>query len=165
MQSSIVRLSLKRMDNVCPRQVELRMIDCMRDTYFMDALRVITRHSTVDKRVNRKLMAVLSSWRDQYKDDPNMAFVASLYQQFKTESKNELALFMGVESMEDEAKIKREEKLAAKEKSRKEEEERKAQQLKQIDALQQQGRRPRFDFERVRQLTYLSFHLNAHSCL
>jgi len=43
-----------------------------------DALKHLATDPDVDKRVKKKLNFVLGSWHEQYKDDPNMHFVAGI---------------------------------------------------------------------------------------
>ena len=51
------------------------------DGHLTDALINIANDSNTDKRVKKKLILVLASWRDQFGSDPSMALVAGLYKQ------------------------------------------------------------------------------------
>jgi LAS seventeen-binding protein 5 len=100
----------------------------------------------VDKRTHKKLMLVLMSWQDQFKDDPSMASVANLYHQSKLDRQrtHEVEELMGFESPE--ALQKRREKEAqaeAKLKQRMDEEEHRRAEK------ERRKRRPPFDFEKV----------------
>jgi len=51
------------------------------DGHLTDALVNMANDSNTDKRVQKKLILVLVSWRDQFSSDPSMALVAGLYKQ------------------------------------------------------------------------------------
>ncbi|KDR85416.1 hypothetical protein GALMADRAFT_234278 [Galerina marginata CBS 339.88] len=120
------------------------------DGHMTDALKGISNDSTADRRVRKKLLLVLGSWRDQYKDDPSMAVVAGLYKQCHRDSKRvgqqELADMMGL-SLNPEEK-KRIEKHEAKMRAKKEKEDRaRAEREREHDDRNKKKRVP-FDFEK-----------------
>lgn len=57
------------------------------DGHLTDALKNIANDPNADKRVKKKLILVLGSWRDQFKSDPSMALVAGLYKQCRGDSR------------------------------------------------------------------------------
>lgn len=96
-------------------------------------MKTLSADYNADKKVRKKLMAVLASWQEQFKSDPSMSVLAGLYKQCVREGRQhqpyqDVAHLMGTSSGD---------KKAEKEqtKARKAEEER------------QQGR---FVFEKVR---------------
>jgi len=114
-----------------------------------DALKYLSNDSGADKRVKKKLLMVLGSWREQYKDDPSMTVVAGLYKQCRGTgprvNQDELANLMGLNLPTEEKKRtdKHETKKKAKlekERAKKEEEDR-------------QKKRVPFDFEKVNSVT------------
>ena len=106
---------------------------------------------TVNKRVKKKLVLVLSSWKEQYASEPSMALVAGLYKQCRVAEKREQNLYdlVGLNHEEEKRAVRKQEekeerrkaKEAAKEKARKEEEERRRNKNK--------TKRVPFNFERV----------------
>ena len=55
--------------------------DSFADGHMTDAMRNLSNDSGADKRVKKKLLMVLGSWREKYKDDPSMSLVAGLHKQ------------------------------------------------------------------------------------
>ncbi|KAF5384868.1 hypothetical protein D9615_001333 [Tricholomella constricta] len=123
------------------------------DGQLTDALKNMSADSNVDRRVRKKLMLVLASWRDQFKSEPSMALIAGLHKQCSREgrrqSHQEVAHLIGL-PVEDKKKEEKEEakRMAKKEKeqakARKEEEERQ-QRLRQGGS---QSQRTPFVFEK-----------------
>lgn len=120
----------------------IRIIGAIADSQFTDALRVVGSDSSGDKRVKKKLLLVLTSWREEYKDDPSMTYFANLYKQCRvTDRKNQPEMYqlLGVPDINEEQR--RFEKAKAKEKAAKEEDKSKASKPK--------TKRVPFEFERV----------------
>ncbi|KAF8898967.1 hypothetical protein BD779DRAFT_1795515 [Infundibulicybe gibba] len=88
------------------------------DGQLTDALKHISSDSNADKRVKKKLLLILGSWRDQFKSDPSMSLVAGLYKQCRGGrrlSQQELGHLVGLPGAEPDHKNEREEaKKAAK---------------------------------------------------
>ncbi|KAF6766616.1 hypothetical protein DFP72DRAFT_26129 [Ephemerocybe angulata] len=118
------------------------------DGTLTEALRLIGSDITVNKRVKKKLLLVLGSWKEQYASDPSMSLVAGLYKQCRVSERREQNLYdlVGLNVEEEKKRIekqkKKEEKLALKERARKEEEERRKNKNK--------PKRVPFNFERDR---------------
>ncbi|KAG5719666.1 Protein lsb5 [Termitomyces sp. T112] len=51
------------------------------DGHLTDAIKNLSADHTVDKKVRKKLIAVLASWQEQFKSDSSMSAVAGLYKQ------------------------------------------------------------------------------------
>ncbi|KAF8641028.1 hypothetical protein AX17_000673 [Amanita inopinata Kibby_2008] len=51
------------------------------DGQLIDVFKQLNSDPSTDKRVKKKLLAVLMAWRDQYQPDPAMSLFAGLYQQ------------------------------------------------------------------------------------
>ncbi|RXW22559.1 hypothetical protein EST38_g3297 [Candolleomyces aberdarensis] len=108
----------------------MRLEAAFSDGHLTDALKLIGFEATVDKRVKKKLLLVLSSWKEQYADDPSMALIAGLYKQCRISERKEKERYnlMGLtHEMDKKTTTKmqeKEEKRLAKEKARLEEEER-----------------------------------------
>lgn len=110
--------------------------------------------SQADKTVKKKLLLVLSSWRDQFKSDPSMTIAAGLYRQCRGDpskrlSQREFAHLIGLPDEVDKKKVEKEEakkraKREKEEKARKDEEDR-----RQRERNGHQPRRAPFDFEKV----------------
>jgi hypothetical protein len=124
------------------------------DGHLTDALRLIGSEVTVDKRVKKKLLLVLSSWKEQYASDPSMSLIAGLYKQCRISERREKERYnlMGLtHETERKAAVKmqeKEEKRLAKEKARLEEEERRKNKNK--------PKRVPFNFERVSALASIN---------
>ncbi|RDB29003.1 Protein lsb5 [Hypsizygus marmoreus] len=126
------------------------------DGQLTDALKNISADSTADKRVRKKLLLVLASWRDQFKSDPSMSLIAGLYSQCSREgrrlSQQEVSHLIGLPTVEDKKRAEKEEakktakreKEEAKERARKEAEERRQ---KERNAASRSRRAP-FNFEK-----------------
>src|SRR5260221_12439825 len=52
------------------------LLEIFQDGNLTDALKNLASDTDADKRVKKKLLLVLLAWDEQYKDDPNMNFVA-----------------------------------------------------------------------------------------
>jgi hypothetical protein len=108
-----------------------------------DALKGLSNDSSADKRVKKKLLIVLGSWREQYKDDPSMSNVAGLYKHCRGEgrriSQQEMANLAGLNLNEEEKR--RTEKQEAKKKA-------KLERAKKEEDRHNKKRAP-FDFEKV----------------
>ncbi|KAF9566102.1 hypothetical protein CPC08DRAFT_128322 [Agrocybe pediades] len=117
------------------------------DGHMTDAIRLIANDPSTDRRVKKKLILVLGSWRDRYKDDPSMAVVAGLYSQCRVDSKQvanhqEIVNLMGLSQSAEEKK--RREKQEAKLKAKKEKEER----ARKEEENRRKTKRVPFDFEK-----------------
>lgn len=112
-----------------------------------DALKNLSNDSGADKRVKKKLLIVLGSWREQYKDDPSMANVAGLYKYCRGEGRRvdhqDLSDLMGLSLSEDEKR--RREKQEAKKKAKLE----RGQRGKKEEEDKHNKKRVPFDFEKV----------------
>ncbi|KAF9460132.1 hypothetical protein BDZ94DRAFT_1223642 [Collybia nuda] len=88
------------------------------DGQLTDALKQIASDSNADKRVKKKLLLVLASWRDQFKDDPSMTLIAGLFKQCRGEgrrlSSQELAHLAGLDYNNEDSRKKDEAKRKAK---------------------------------------------------
>ncbi|EIM92246.1 uncharacterized protein STEHIDRAFT_46841 [Stereum hirsutum FP-91666 SS1] len=51
------------------------------DGHFTDAIKQLSTDPSTDPKVRKKLIAVLASWHNQFKDDRSMTIVAGLYRQ------------------------------------------------------------------------------------
>jgi len=114
------------------------------DGHMTDALKNLANDSGADKRVKKKLLMVLGSWREQYKDDPSMSVVAGLYRQCRGPgpriNQEELSNLMGLSLPTEEKK--RTDKHEAKKKAKLEKE-----RAKKEEEDRQKKRLP-FDFEK-----------------
>ena len=121
------------------------------DSHLTDALKHLASDPNTDKRVNKKLLLVLKSWRDQFKSDPSMTLVAGLYKQCRGDgrplSQQELTHLIGLPSA---AEDKKREKEEAKEKAKREKEE-KERRRKERNEESRPTRTP-FEFEKVHKL-------------
>lgn len=125
----------------------------MGDAQLTDALRLVGGDPSGNKRVKRKLLFLLTAWREQYKDDLPMAYFANLYKHCRVSDRkhhDELYNLLGSPNVQEDLrraeKVKaKEEKRAAKERARAEEEKR---------AANSRTRRAPFDFARVSLLWY-----------
>lgn len=116
-----------------------------------DAIKLIANEPNTDKRVKKKLILVLASWRDRYKDDPSMSVVAGLYSQCRIDPKRithqEIVNLMGLsQSSEEKRRI---EKQEAKLKAKQEKEER----ARKEEDNRHKKKTAAFDFEKVVQVT------------
>jgi hypothetical protein len=132
------------------------------DSQLTDAIKNLASDPSTDKRVNKKLLLVLGSWRDQFKNDPSMKLVAGLYKQCRGDgrrlSQQELSHLIGIApTAEDKKKAEREE-AKRKVKQHKEEKEKERRQREDEERRQRERteenrpRRTLFDFEKVRSL-------------
>ncbi|KAK2461586.1 hypothetical protein APHAL10511_006049 [Amanita phalloides] len=99
------------------------------DDQIVDTFRQLNYDPRTDKRVKKKLLLVLASWKNQYQADPAMSVFAGLYAQSKGDSRAhaELAYFIAPGTVKDEKKktkgdAKRKEKLEQEERRKKEKE-------------------------------------------
>ncbi|KAF8078836.1 hypothetical protein FPV67DRAFT_1690110 [Lyophyllum atratum] len=100
------------------------------DAQLTDALKNLSAESNVDKRVRKKLLLVLVSWQNQFKDDPSMSLIAGLHKQCSRDGRRrsyqEVAHLIGLppdDKRREEAK-RQAKKEKEKAKTRREEEER-----------------------------------------
>lgn len=133
------------------------------DSQLTDALKHLASDPGTDKRVYKKLLMVLGSWRDQFKTDPSMTLVAGLYKQCRGEgrrlSQQEVAHLIGIPpAVEDKKKTEREQKEEVKRKAKQEKQENERRRREEEERLQRertegnQTRRSRFQFEKVHSL-------------
>jgi LAS seventeen-binding protein 5 len=61
------------------------IVESFADNQLTDALKHLATDSSTDPKVKKKLLFVLASWNQQFKDDPSMSYVAGLYKQVKPE--------------------------------------------------------------------------------
>ncbi|KAG6866052.1 hypothetical protein C0991_009149 [Blastosporella zonata] len=125
------------------------------DGQLTDAIKNLSSEQTVDKKVRKKLMAVLAAWHEQFKNDPSMSAIAGLYKQCSREGRqqsyHDVAHLIG---MPPEDK-KREEKEEAKKRAKKEKDqakERKAEEDRQRRLHQRTPSQPQrvpFVFQKV----------------
>ncbi|KAG6862158.1 hypothetical protein C0995_004240 [Termitomyces sp. Mi166 len=103
---------------------DAKFISNFADEQLTDAIRNLSADHSVDKKVRKKLMAVLASWQEQFKSDPSMSVIAGLYKQCSREGRRqsyqEVAHLVGAFNPEDRKKVEKEQP-----KARKAEEERK----------------------------------------
>ncbi|KIM47793.1 hypothetical protein M413DRAFT_22397 [Hebeloma cylindrosporum] len=117
------------------------------DGHMTDALKNLSNDAGADKRVKKKLIMVLGSWREQYKDDPSMSTVAGLYKHCRGEGRRvgeqELAVLMGLNLSEEEKR--RTQKQEAKKKAKSE----RGQRTKREEEDRQNKKKaPPFNFEK-----------------
>ena len=121
-----------------------------------DALKGIASDPNSDRRVKKKLTLVLTSWREQYKDDPSMSVVASLYKQCigaRPPGHKEMAHLIGLDLDAEERK--KQEKRAAKQKlieANKLAKQQRELRAKKLQEEKSKKKRVPFDFEKVRVL-------------
>ncbi|KAJ7193390.1 hypothetical protein GGX14DRAFT_589471 [Mycena pura] len=122
------------------------------DGQLTEALKHLANDSSADKKVKKKVLLVLASWKEQFKNDPSMSAVAGLYSQTKHERQERInqvdAVFGGgipdVEALERESKRKAKlERERAKEMQRLEEAERRRSEKERKN----RPKRLPFDFE------------------
>ncbi|KAI0257152.1 hypothetical protein BJV78DRAFT_1160636 [Lactifluus subvellereus] len=120
------------------------------DTQLTDALRNLATDSTTDRKVKKKVLAVLASWSRQFKDDRSAAGIAGLYRQIKPaepprrSDTNREALAEHEREAEQKRKEKEEAKLKAKQERRRLEEEARQ---KKAASKRMSVIRKQFDFE------------------
>jgi hypothetical protein len=133
------------------------------DSQLTDALKQLASDPSADKRVYKKLLMVLGSWRDQFKGDPSMTLVAGLYKQCRGEGKRlsqqEVAHLVGISpTLEDKRKTEKEQKEEAKRKVKQEKQEnerRRREEEERRRTERTEGNKPkraRFQFEKVHSL-------------
>ena len=112
------------------------------DGHLTDAFKNIANDPNADKRVKKKLILVLASWRDQFSSDPSMTLVAGLYKQCRGDS-NRMAQ-QGLTDTIGMPLIAEDTRRIEKEAMRK-----KAKQEKAVKAQERQKKRTPFEFEKV----------------
>lgn len=60
----------------------LSLLEIFQDGNLTDALKNLASDLAASKRVRKKLLLVLLAWDEQYKDDPNMNFVAGVLKHY-----------------------------------------------------------------------------------
>lgn len=148
-----------------------------------DALKHLASDGGADARIKKKTIQVLASWHDQFKDDPGMSYVASLYTAVKPVRERPKSVGAAVEAAprasaegayweerrkretEEEAK-RREEKAArkaaeeeAKRKAREDKEKERLEKLRKEEEARKAKNRParrRFDYEKEKPLILTS---------
>ncbi|PPR00039.1 hypothetical protein CVT24_009048 [Panaeolus cyanescens] len=117
------------------------------DGHMTDTLKHMCNDHTVDKRVRKKLLLVLASWRDQYQGDASMSVVAGLYKQCRGNEKGrigqqEIAQMMGLTlTAEEKKRIEKEEAKLKVKQARQEEHTRQ-------EAEARRSKRAPFNFEK-----------------
>ena len=129
------------------------------DSQLTDALRHLASDPGTDKTVYKKLLMVLGSWRDQFKDDPSMTLVAGLYKQCRGQNRQlspqGVTHLIGVPpAVEDKKKIEREQKEDAKRKAKQEKQENERRRREEEERLRRErtegnNSRRLFQFEKV----------------
>lgn len=130
------------------------------DSQLTDALKNLASDPSTDKKVYKKLLLVLGSWRDQFKGDPSMTLVAGLYKQCRGEgrrlSQQEVAHMVGISpTAEDKKKTEREQKEEAKRKAKQEKQENEKRRREEEERRRKErteGNKPKralFPFEKV----------------
>lgn len=131
----------------------MRLPGTFADGHMTDALRSIATDAHADRRMKKKLTLVLAFWRDQYKDDPSMSVVASLYRQCfgsgRAIGSKEMADFIGVDFEEEKENKRKQQKREAKEKAKILAREKRELEAKQLTG-DKRPKRPPFNFETVR---------------
>jgi len=126
-----------------------------------DAIKQLAADPMTDQKVKKKLVAVLSSWNSQFKDDPSMSAVAGLYRQCRPADRrshgqsNSADLNHGPSSDHERKMKEKDEKELAKQRARREKEEAK-ERARKADAearkVKSRPRRAPFNFEIVSDL-------------
>ncbi|CAA7265956.1 unnamed protein product [Cyclocybe aegerita] len=117
------------------------------DGHLTDAIKHLANDYNTDKRVKKKVLLVLASWREQYKDDPSMSTVAGLYRQCRGAERRpvgqqELAHMMGLSTTPEEKRKSEKEEAKKLAKQREKEEE-----ARRLEEAKKKKRVP-FDFEK-----------------
>jgi hypothetical protein len=139
------------------------LLEIFQDGNLTDALKNLACDMDGDKRVKKKLLLVLLAWDEQYKDDPNMNFVAGVLKHYgsglsrrsarpsqgsngtSAEGEGSASRSSGEEKKEK----KKVDVLAELSKSERATPKRKKEKKKQEEQPQQQNQRVPFDFEKV----------------
>lgn len=120
------------------------------DGHLTDALKQIANDSQTDRRVKKKLILVLTSWRDQFKSDPSMSLVAGLLKQCRGTgqrlSQAELTTLAGLHGVSEDKKKNEKEELKKKAKQEKEAKERARRELEAQRSVK--TKRVPFNFEK-----------------
>ncbi|KAF8807793.1 hypothetical protein BYT27DRAFT_7189886 [Phlegmacium glaucopus] len=109
------------------------------DGQLTDALKNIANDPNADKRVKKKLILVLGSWRDQFSSDPSMALVAGLYKQCRVDGRR-----IGQQEVSGSTTTPEEKRRIEKEEMRKKEQQQKAEKAQD----RQRKKRAPFEFEK-----------------
>lgn len=152
-----------------PKQYSQRAIASFADSQLTDAIKMLASDGSTDPKVKKKLVAVLTAWYTQFKDDPSMTLVANLYKSCglghtgghrptRSSVQYDAEELRRLEEREREKEKEREEREA--ERRRKEDEKRKAKEEKEKRKREEEGKRKAarsgkvqrkpFDFEQVR---------------
>jgi hypothetical protein len=115
------------------------------DDHLTDALKSLASDHSVDPKVRRKLLLILLSWKNQFKDDPKMSLVAGLYHQARPPGGNKDKREREVDDLFKNSGMV-EGKAKEKESKKKPEGER----LVKAQDKSQKRKRPPFNFEKVR---------------
>lgn len=126
------------------------------DSQLTDALKMLANDGATDPKVKKKLVAVLTAWHAQFKDDPSMSLVANLYKTCGVggpRSSNRMSAGYGLDrdteeirrleerEREREQERQREKEEREAEKRRKEEEKRKAKEEKERRKREEEQKR------------------------
>ncbi|EGO01224.1 hypothetical protein SERLA73DRAFT_167348 [Serpula lacrymans var. lacrymans S7.3] len=143
------------------------------DPQLIDAIRHLASDHSTDARVKKKLIAVLASWQSQFKNDPSMASVSSLYRQCRPQERRlqnrptnaEIDNLLGLQGGDlatssdfEKRRKEKEEKELAKKKARQDKEEAKEKIRKaEKDAKRRKNRAPlNFEAEKPQILTTIA---------
>ncbi|KAG6821395.1 hypothetical protein H0H93_014192 [Arthromyces matolae] len=128
-----------------------KFISSFADGQLTDAIKNLSADHSADKKVRKKLLAVLASWHEQFKSDPSMSAIAGLYKQCSREGRrqsyHDVAHLIGMPLEEKKKKDEEEAKQAVK----REKEQAKARKLdeeRQKRLRQSQPARTPFVFEK-----------------
>ncbi|KAG6817735.1 hypothetical protein H0H87_004526 [Tephrocybe sp. NHM501043] len=109
------------------------------DGQLTDAIKNLSVDRTAEKKVRKKLLAVLAAWHEQFKNDPSMSVIAGLYKQCnrdgRRQSYQDVAHLIGM-PMEDKKKEEKKEAKRAAKKEKEQAKERKAEEERQRRARQ-----------------------------
>lgn len=130
------------------------------DGHFTDAIKQLSTDPSTDPKVRKKLIAVLASWHNQFKDDRSMTIVAGLYRQCRPDDsakrQSQLNHQAALERESEHERKRKEEKAAkedAKRKARVEKEAEKERIRKAEEDRKRSKNKPKrkpFNFEEVR---------------
>ncbi|KAF9809064.1 hypothetical protein IEO21_07601 [Rhodonia placenta] len=120
------------------------------DSQLTDAIKMLASDGSTDPKVKKKLVAVLTAWYTQFKDDPSMTLVANLYKSCglghtgghrptRSSVQYDAEELRRLEEREREKEKEREEREA--ERRRKEDEKRKAKEEKEKRKREEEGKR------------------------
>ncbi|KAI0077440.1 hypothetical protein K474DRAFT_1661700, partial [Panus rudis PR-1116 ss-1] len=120
------------------------------DSHLIDAIKHLAHDPSTDPKVKKKLLSVLAAWHAQFKDDPSMSMVSSLYRQCRpaaAHTQQMQTLHSAGLDMTYENEKKRQEERERKEKEK--EEKRKAKEKARLEAEKKKKavKRKPFNFE------------------